>query len=389
MSAGRGRPAATAGICEPSTLTRRRFEAPLLARKAYDEAKRLYETADAALRKGVPPAEARAKVERAIEAAQRAGRAAVQVRALFGETLSERAALLQIDPVIAAAAEPADRLLREATARAEAGDHLGARRIVEQMTVELAQAGAAVLRRKSSPRRAESLEQVRGDAPGDAIAAAFRELNAAATSLADRRLGITEVIAVDKRLDELIIKLFPAFFRNPPMTLSIDGFTLFVENYEKRSWDFKNTAHHRSQRDRMVVFPLWSKFVHPFPLIVNGHKDVSRRRDRARRHSEMSAESARRLAPGRKAGETLELRIPKSATTGFEIAQALEELVAVEIKPKGDIRVRFENLTIVPGAVPGTGIVLGGASRLPTTPPPPRGHDCGSPVSPSSSNIWS
>jgi hypothetical protein len=42
------------------------LESPLLAPKAFDEAKRLYEAADAALRKDVPPADARAEVETSI-----------------------------------------------------------------------------------------------------------------------------------------------------------------------------------------------------------------------------------------------------------------------------------------------------------------------------------
>ena len=348
------------------------LEAPLLAPRAYGEAKRLYEAADEALRKGSPYTDIRAEVERAIAAAQHAGRAAVDVRAHFGETLSERAALLQIDPAIPLAAQSADRLLHEAAALAEAGDRQGANRIIEQMSVELAQAGAAVLRENKLAKTRRTLEQERGDAPADAVAAAFRELDAAATVLADQRLRIAEVIAVDKRLDDLIIKLFPGFYRNPPMTLTIDGFTLFVESYETRSWDFRNTAIVGASGTAWVSFHCGPKLVHPFPLpstIIKTFRVVETVRDPT---SEISTDAARRLGPGRAAGETLELRLPKSATTAFEVARAIEELLTLELKPKGDIRVRFENLTIVPGAVPGFGIVLAGQAVYSTTPPAAR-----------------
>ena len=341
------------------------LESPLLAPKAYGEAKRLYEAADAALRRDVPPAGARAEVERAITAAQRAGRAAVEVRALFPEALSERAEILQIDPAIAATA---DRLLAQAATHAEAGDRPAASRFIEQMIADLARAGAAALRENKLAATRRTLEQERNAAPGDAITEAFRELDAASTALADKQLRVTDVIAIDKRLDGIIAKLFPAFYRNPPMTLTIDGFTLFVENYEARSWDFRNTAIIGANGTAWLSFHCGPSILHPFPpasTITKTFRVVESVRDAT---SEISAESARRLAPHGATSETLDLRVPKSATTGFEIAQAIEDLIAFELKPKGDIRVHFENFTIVPGAVPGTGIVLNGQATYPTTP---------------------
>ena len=345
------------------------IEAPLLAPKAYDKAKRLYEAVDANLRKGVPMAEAHVEIERAIAAAHVAGRTATEVRAHLGEVLSERAALIQIDPAIATVAGRANALLRDAGARAEAGDLAGARHVAERMAAELAQIGVAVVQEKKLATTRRMLEQLRGEAPDDVLAAALSELQEAVRELAHRRLTIAELIAVDKRLDGIVIELFPPFYRSPPMTLTIDGFTLYVEAYEKRSWDFSSSAIVGAAGTAWVSFECGPKFVHPFPFSVTNVRTfrvVEAVRDAS---SEISVETARRFVPTLTAGETLELRIPKRATTALEAVQAIEELVAASQKPKGDILVHFENFTIVPGAQPDTGLVLAGQALYPTIPP--------------------
>ena len=389
----------TVGWAQPATDLRRpldatilaaqALEAPLLAPKAYDEAKRLYEAADEALRKRSSYADIGAEVERAIAAAQRAGRAAVDVRALFGETLSERAALLQIDPAIPAASQSADRLLREAAALAEAGDRQGANRIIEQMSVELAQAGAAVLREKKLATTRRLLEQARGDAPGDAIAAAFRELDAAATALAGRRLRVADVIAVDKRLDDIVIALFPAFYRNPPMTLTIDGFTLFVESYERRSWDFRNFAIVRASGFAWLSFHCGPKLVHPFPLastITKAFRVVETVRDAA---SEISVEfcaAARARSYGRRdrrpshpeGRHDQSLRSHRRSKSWSHSSSSPKATFGSASRISPSFRAPYRE----PASSSTARLSI---RRL----PPPRARVCGSRASCSSSNIWS
>ena len=341
------------------------LDAPLLSPAGYAEAKRRYEAADAALRRGAPIGQVRTAVNAAIAAARQAGRAAASVRGVLGGLLSTRATLLGLDPSMAAHAGRAEALLSDAAARAEAGDRPSATQLAQQALAEYVRAGTVAIRQNKLLIARQGLEGLRV-----AFDAARRELESVENSLRGDRLGVPELIEADRRLGDIISMLFPPFYRVPPQTLLIDGFTLYVEAYEARSWDFQNKAITGATGTAWTSFDCSPKLAVPFPdaltvaktfRVVNAVQDAS---------SEISVEDARRFNPHLRSGETLMIPVPRSAATPFEMAQAIQDLLAARLKPKGDIRVHFENLTIIQGAQPDVGIVLGGHAVYPTTPPP-------------------
>jgi hypothetical protein len=345
----------------------RSAEAPLLSPARYAEAKQRYDEAEALLRQGASSEATRVAVERAVAAARQATASAADVRVAIGELLSARATVLALDPTMPARAAKAEALLADAARRAEAGDRLAATRIAEQALTEYGAAGTALLRDVKLPAARQALERLRPTLPESVFADALEEHRKLEAGVQGDRLAIADLVAIDAGLAGIIGAIFPPFYRNPPMTLVIDGFTLYVEAYTARAWDFQNHVITGATGTAWTSFECGPKLVFPFPELVKTLKVVEVVQDPL---VEVGIETARRFDPSVGPGGTLELRLPRDATTAFEMAQVIEDLLGGLLKPKGDIRVRFESLTITPAPQPGVGHVLAGQAVYPVTPPP-------------------
>lgn len=350
-----------------------RLEAPLLAPKNYAEARRLYDVADGALRRGAPTRELATAIDAATTAARRASQVATEMRGALNNVLQTRAAVLGFG-VGSDTVRRAETLFNEAIARAELGDRAGAGRTAEQAVTAYLRAGAAALRETKLANARQTLERLRGNASEDTLASSRRDLDSLDRALGADRLALADVVELDRRLSQFIDLLFPPFYRDPPMTLLMGGFTLYVENYEQRSWNFRIGAMTGAAGFAWVSFDCSPKILSPFPgafTVAKAFRVVDTVRDKS---SEISRDTALRLNPQAKSGESLELRLPQGAVTEFEISLAIAELIVSRLRPRGHIRVHFDNLTITPGPQPDFGIVTAGQAVYPTTPPvsPPR-----------------
>jgi hypothetical protein len=345
----------------------RAADAPRLSPARYAEAGKLYEEADALLRRGAPAEAAREAVQRAVTAARHATASAAAVQGALAELLSARAAVLGLDPSAPDRAARADALLREAARHVEAGDRLAAARIADQALTEYRAIGTAVLRDVKLPATRQTLERLRPTLPESTFTKALEEHRALEAKLRGERLTIADLVAIDAGLAGIVVSIYPPFYHHPPMTLVIDGFTLHVEAYTGRGWDFQNQIITNGTGTAWTSFACAPPIVSPFPELVKKFKVVELVQDPM---TEVGIHTARRFAPGAAMGETLELQLPRDASTAFEMAEVIEELLGGLLKPKGDIRVRFENLTIAPAAQSGVGTVLAGQAVYPVTPPP-------------------
>src|SRR5204863_883055 len=96
-------------------------------------------------------------------------------------------------------------------------------------------AGVDYLRANNMPQLRRDLEAARGQVPDQAMHAAVDSVAALERDLT----ASADLVAILSRFEDIIL-IYPPAFRNPPRTLTIGDFTLYVEIYETRSWDFIN-----------------------------------------------------------------------------------------------------------------------------------------------------
>jgi hypothetical protein len=344
-------------------------EYPLLAPAAFQRAKQLYEEADAGLRKNEPEARIRARTAEAMRALTEAGRVAENVRRSLAEALASREASRKLDPSMAQRLTRAEQLLAEAAAKTEAGYTPEADRLSREASLEYRNAGATFLREVKLAEVRRELDSLRGRLPEGDLDRAERTFKSASESLRDLSgLNLAELARI---IDGIVKIIYPRFFWEPPMTLQMGEFTLYVESYEVRRWDFQNQVIIGASGTAWLSFECSQRIIFPYAglsTLLRTMTVVESVRDDTR---EISIADARRIDPSQVIGSRMQVRVPAYATTGIQIADALRDLVAVRYQPKGDIKVRFENLTIRPGGTPTTGIVTAGTANYPTIPPVP------------------
>lgn len=342
----------------------------LLAPRHFETAAQLYAEADRAAARG-DTAQVDALVGLAASALASANQAAEVVRSALREPLDARRAMVAARGGATPGSARAAGLLRDAAAHIEAGDAADGDALAREATAAYLKVAAMSLhlgtlrdvQRQIRARWAEADAELRR---ARKTASSVRHALRAAGTAADLR-------AAEERLQWLVDLLYPRFYREPPTVLHLDGFTLYVESYEARAWDAAQQQIVSATGIAWTSFACGPKIKLTGPTV--GITTVARDlhvvevvRDPS---SEVEAAAARLLDPSATVGGSLRVQIPEYAKSSKQIAQALADAVAATLKPKGDIRVRFENLTIRQGAAINEGIVVAGSAHYPTAPPRP------------------
>lgn len=340
-------------------------EVPLLAPASFGGVRKVYNEAEAMFRRTGRIDAVRPLLQRAAQALDEAQRSADRVRERLSRLLALRDETVALDSAFKARAAQAEALLRQAAARAEAGD-AAADSLAQSAEQEYRRAAAAHLYEGSFRQFRSSLDQARAELPE----AVFRQAQVDAAALEkDLQAAALGPRALQDRLIRIWEWLFPPFFRNPPTTLIIDGFTLYVESYEDKVWDFKNNVIVRAKgiawlsfNCNLFKFPWWlgiavtQKRLQVVEAITNGLEQIT-------------LEDAQKIDPTMKIGSALEVALPTYANNSLQVQRSIKDLI--KFRPLGDIKVRFENLTIQQGGQPNIGIVLAGGAVYPTVPPQP------------------
>ena len=338
---------------------------PLLAPASFAELQRQYEQAERLRRAG-----RREPLRGAVEAAERSLDQAVRksdgTRKSLANVLAARDAILKLDPSFTAKTAEADRLLHDAAARYEGGNASQGEALARSAELEYNRAGAAFLRESRLPEARAALDAARGKV----LDATFQKVNSELDLLNTLLDGSREVdlASAASRIGDIIGLLYPPFFRNPPMTLTIGAFTLYVERYDKLSWDFDNGVITGASGTAWTSFSCTPKFI-PYPGILTITKDFRVVETVHNPLEEISAQDAQSIDPLQGINSTLPVAIPAYAVSPAQVSQAIRD--RIKFRPKGDIRVHFDNLTIKPSGTPGVGIVQAGSAAYPTLPPLP------------------
>jgi len=344
-------------------------EVPLFAPSRFREVKRRYEQADEALRRGESKQQLAARAEVALAALKEASRVEASVRPRLGDLLTLREAALIIDATMPPRLARAEELLAQAGASAEAGDWDEFARVSKAASLEYWQAASSFLREVKLGQVRQELDSLRTREPSPELEAAEREFQKVSAALQEPAPGrLTDLV---KQVGTILEPIYPQFYRDPPMIVQMGGFTLYVESYEKRAWDFKKGAITGANGVAWVSFECHPKFVilTPFGLTVTQALSVVDLVQDATK--QISIADARKLDPTYTVGSSVQMQIPIYARTGDQIAEAIQDQIRWTLQPKGDIKVRFENLMIVPGSTPGTGLVQAGVANYPTSPADP------------------
>jgi hypothetical protein len=344
-------------------------DVPLLAPGAFRQAQTLYEEArQRAARGGEALQISVAAAERSLA---QAVRKSDETRKQLAYVLLAREAIPNMDPSMSASISPliatGNGLLRDAASSLEAGNVAEGERLGKLAQLEYSRAAKAFLRQSKLPEARAALNAAQGHVQDAIFAAASTEMNALTGIL--ESADPFDVAAVAARIQAIIIQLYPPFFRNPPLTLTIGAFTLYVEKYDRLRWDFVNGVIVGASGTAYTSFSCAPKLVPLYPGILTTMKSfrvVETVRDPL---TEISVSNAKLIEPEQGLNSTLTLSVPTYAQTAGQFSQIVGE--AIKFKPKGDILVHFDNLTIKPGLAPGTGIVLAGTAAYPTSPPHP------------------
>lgn len=344
----------------------REREVPLLAPGRFAEVRKLYVEAEALLRQKGRAEAARVLLQRAQQELEQAQLAAEGNRERLQRTLTLREETLGLTESVKTRAEKAEELLRQAAAQYEAGDAAAAKRIADAAEQEYSRVAATYFSEGPFGELKKALDQVRNEAPEAVFRQALTEFAAF-----ERELGQTRISpkVLKERLGKIWELLFPKFFTDPPTTLTIDGFTLYVESYEDRKWNFRYNVIVNAKGIAWVSFscnPFRSPFLAGIAVVNKRFMVVEAVKNDL---EEIILADAQKLDATMRLGSTFELPIPAYARSGLQIQRAIKDWI--KFRPLGDIKVRFENLTIQPGIQPKSGMVLAGEASYLTTLPQP------------------
>jgi hypothetical protein len=338
----------------------------LLAPTAFSQAANLYTEVEAARRKGATPRQLSAIIARTEDALARAAATADKTRQFLARTFGLRQEAARLDETGLARA---DDLLRQASGRYEAGAGAEAEKLATAADLEYSRAAAGFLRETQLKEAANGIELARPQVPPEFLQRAEAEYKSAA-ALLDANV-VLDIRSAEARLAVLIQLLYPPFYRNPPLTLTLDGFTIHVATYTSRQWDFLNSRIIHANGTGWISFDCRQKNLVPYPGIATTLKALRVVEAVKDPLKEIGLADARRLNPQHSLESIVELSMPTYVTTAEQVTQLVSDLTHFFPAHDGDIKVHFDDLTIQPGAQPGTGIVLAGTATYPTSPPVP------------------
>jgi hypothetical protein len=343
-------------------------DVPLLAPSAYAGATRSYQEADRLARSGGGPEAVQRLVSAALQGLDMAFAASARNRQSLAAALTAREEALKLGVAMAARIGEADQRLREAAARLEAGNQSEGEELAKSAVAQYTRAGAAQLRETALAELRNALQAAAGQAPETAYRKATSELEAVDAGLNDGSLSVRGAVA---RIDEIWKLLFPPVFRFPPHELAIGSFTLYVEKYDTRAWDFVNGRIIHASGTAWTSFECLPDLIAIYPGILTAVKQFRVVETVQNPLEEISVAEAQKIDPAQGVHSSLTLKIPTYAVTGAQVSQAIQDIIKAGIAHKGNIKVHFDDLTIQPGANPNTGLVLAGTAAYPTTPPQP------------------
>jgi hypothetical protein len=342
-------------------------EVPLLAPSAYAAATRSYEEADKLKRSGGSSDAVQRLADAALQSLDAATAAGARNRPALAAALAARDASLKVDASVTAL-ESGDQILRRAAAALEAGNRSGGEDLARSAAAEYTRAGAAQLRETRLAELRTALQAASGQAPEAAFRKATADLEALSAGLSGGSIGVTDAVS---RIDDIWKLLFPPEYRSPPQELQIGSFTLYVEKYETRSWDFVNNVIIKAGGTAWTSFECAPSYIPIHVGLVTAAKEFRVVETVANPKEEISVADAQKIDPAQGVHSTLTLHIPTYAVTSAQVSQAIVDIIKAGLAHKGNIKVHFDQLTIKPGPAPDTGVVLAGTATYPTTPPQP------------------
>ena len=343
-------------------------DVPLLAPSAYALAARSYEEADKLKRSGGSAEAVQRLVDAALQSLDAATAAGARNRQSLAAALAVRDATLKLDASMAARIEGADRLLSNAAARLEAGNRSEGEELARSAVAEYTRAGATQLRETKLAELRTALQAASGQAPEAAFRKATADLEALSAGLSGGSIGVAAAVT---RIDDIWKLLFPPEYLSPPQQLTIGTFTLYVEKYETRAWDFVNGLIIKASGTAWTSFECSPSWIPIHLGVLTATKQFRVVETVQNPLEEISVADAQKIDPGQGLHSALTLKIPTYAATSAQVSQAIQDIIKAGIAHKGTIKVHFDQLTIKPGPAPDTGVVLAGTATYPTAPPQP------------------
>lgn len=328
----------------------------------------------------------RARAEEILALLREARHAAHEVRELVAEAYRQRRDIAKLENIQISqkALKNADRFFTEAIRAAEEGHREAAGK---------AEAKAALIYREAV------LEAIEADLIRPAeieIGKAFPYVSSASIKAAKRHLEFSreEIYEVRKKdfdiatlnrkvnaqIKEISDILFPPFYHNPPRTIQIGDFVLYVQHYETRGWDFNRkvitNASGIAWTDFHCAWPTFTFFFDPsIELIEKEFRIIETVKQPA---NEITLAEAKRIDPSLRIGEKIALSVPSDLRldiplTAYRLSEALripeDKLIDIfKWRGKGTIRMRFQDLTIESTDQADVGKVVEGSATYPTVP---------------------
>ncbi|MGD0338297.1 MAG: hypothetical protein ABSB78_05865 [Bacteroidota bacterium] len=354
-------------------------EVPAFAPSLFEKAIKLYKSAEKDYRDGERLEDIRETLRDAVKATNEAIEAANISKITLAKASVMRKEAAQREYIKLAPSEFADaeKSYEDAIQKVEAGDIRAARKKTEEAMKSYREEIIIAMEKGPLKEASARLDRSKDVMSRESVNKSKRDLGALEDQLDDARdqeFEIPVLIAdVHKKIDAIICAIDPAYC-NPPDTLVMGSFILKVESYDPgRSWDFERNVMTNASGVAWTSFSC--DFVTLFPIFSGNIKLISKTFQVVPIVSdtltEINLETAKLINPEVKIGETLQLDIPSKSDLHADILKGKRDLIDLLGKPKGTIKVRFENLTIEPVAHSKVGKVLEGTAHYPTVPPTP------------------
>lgn len=377
------------GVLRPAEVAlrdARQLEVPLLAPTLFGKANDTYQAVRKAHAAGLGPKTIQARLNNVLDLLSQARERARETRQLMAEAISTRKDASRLKDLALApnALAKAEEHFHDAIRLAERGDAKEAITPANEATRIWRQAVLDAVRQDLISPTEKELEQAAryiSDKQAEATRQALTALRAWLRSMADQSF---EIASLERAARERVIAVkqlfYPDSYWNPPRILRMGEFTLRVERYQSRQWDFaekvivgaSGLAWTSFSCDKPFVIPEWDSWL---TLDKRRFRIVKRVTHPA---NQIALLEAQRLDPSLKTGDVIDLSVPKALRYNepVTVARLREVLELPEASlsgllgwpKKGQILVRFENLTIRATNLPNTGEVISGLAKYPATP---------------------
>jgi hypothetical protein len=356
---------------------------PLLSPNAYSKAMELYGRAAEDYRRGAKMKSIRESLAESNKLLTGAIQAARVSRVALEEILEVRRQAKALDGETAApeAFASAEELFQRVVESAEKGDLRAARSEFDEVKIRYRRASVRALKDGVLENAMTTLKNSRSklkNAEYQASRGKLQDIGKRLDDAEDNPFLIAEFAKdIRGRVAAAIDELYPDFYRHLPDDLLMGGFTLHVVSYDaKGEYSFDRNV--VSKLSGIAEFSFgcggWS-LLNPGVFVAEKNLVQFRVVETVTApETEISIAEVRRLDPGVRPGQILQLPLtPLRGKTEdpARLVAAKVEWIRAAVASKGDIRVRFENVTIEPTALAATGRAVDGTAAYPTKPSKP------------------